>query len=63
MHCGSNKKRMKKGMGGHVQTVDGITDGNAAARREMKYGGGKIKMAKGGQPSYKHGECPKGKPC
>jgi len=47
MHCGT---KMKK-------------DGNASARRGMKYGGGKIGMKKGGQPSYKHGECPKGKAC
>ena len=47
MHCGT---KMKK-------------DGNASARREMNYSGGKIGMKKGGQPSYKHGECPKGKAC
>ena len=41
----------------------GKIDGNAAARRETKYGGGRMKYAKGGQPMYKHGECPKGKPC
>ena len=57
MHCGS-KKRMKKEMGGKI-------DGNAAARRETKYGGGRMEMKKGGgtQPMYKHGECPQGKPC
>jgi len=55
MHCGT--KRMKKGMGGHSNI------GNEMARREMKYSGGKIGMKKGGQPSYKHGECPKGKAC
>ena len=47
MHCGS---KMKK-------------DGNASARREKNYSGGKISMKKGRQPSYKHGECPKGKAC
>jgi len=61
MHCGT--KRMKKGMGGHSDI------GNQMARREtreMKYGGGTMSregLKKGGQPSYKHGECPKGKPC
>ena len=55
MHCGT--KRMKKRMGGHSDI------GNQMARREMKYGGGKIGMKKGGQPSYKYGECPKGKAC
>ena len=48
--------------GGHVKKVDNIQDGNKAARREMMYGG-RMKYAKGGQPMYKHGECPKGKPC
>jgi hypothetical protein len=58
MHCGT-KKRMKKRMGGHSDI------GNEMARREMKYGGGMARdgLKKGGQPSYKHGECPKGKPC
>jgi len=58
MHCGT-KKRMKKEMGGYADI------GNQMARREMKYGGGMPRdgLKKGGQPSYKHGECPKGKPC
>lgn len=49
MHCGT---KMKK-------------DGNASARRENKYKGGMARNSykKGGQPMYKHGECPKGKPC
>ncbi len=54
---------MRKGMGGNVRPVDGITDANKSARREFAYGGSAVKMAKGGQPKYKHGECPKGKPC
>ena len=62
MHCGS-KKRVRKGMGGNVRPVDGITDANKSARREFAYGGSAVKMAKGGQPKYKHGECPKGKHC
>lgn len=49
-------------MGGKVKPVDGITDANKSARREYAYGGD-VKMSKGGQPKYKHGECPKGKPC
>ena len=48
-------------MGGmEVKKVDGIMDGNKAARREtreMKYEGGKA--MNGSQPSYKHGEMPK----
>ena len=46
-------------MGGHSDI------GNRMARREMSYGGSMSREAlkKGGQPSYKHGECPKGKPC
>ena len=49
MHCGT---KMKK-------------SGNAAARREKKYAGGMSRdsLKNGGQPSYKHGECPKAKPC
>jgi len=43
-------------MGGKVEKVDGITDGNKAARRELREGG---KAMKGSQPSYKHGEMPK----
>lgn len=50
---------MKKG---HGEMVKKPVDGNALARREYAYGGD-VKMAKGGQPMYKHGECPKGKPC
>ena len=60
MHCGT--KRMKKMDGGHVRKVDNIQDANKSARREMM-SGGRVKYAKGGQPMYKHGECPKGKPC
>ena len=56
-HCGT--KRMKKG---HGEMVKKPVDGNAFARREYAYGGD-VKMSKGGQPKYKHGECPKGKPC
>ena len=63
MHCGT-KKRMKKGMGGPLGDYKGDI-GNESARRETKYGGGRMEMKKGGgtQPMYKHGECPKGKPC
>ena len=38
--------------GGEVEKVDGITDGNKAARREYM---------KGGQVHYAHGEMPKAK--
>lgn len=55
---------MKKGMGGPLGDYKGDI-GNESARRETKYGGGRMEMKKGGgtQPMYKHGECPKGKPC
>jgi len=47
-----------------VSKVDNIKDGNKAARREMRYGGGKMDKRYG----MKHGgkmskEMPKGKPC
>jgi len=34
-------------------------------KRKQKSTGGMARDSykKGGQPSYKHGECPKGKPC
>ena len=55
---------MKKGMGGQLGDYKGDI-GNESARRETKYDGGRMEMKKGGgtQPMYKHGECPKGKPC
>jgi hypothetical protein len=56
MGGGYKKKMMGYSMGGKVEKVDGITDGNKAARRELREGG---KAMKGSQPSYKHGEMPK----
>ena len=55
---------MKKETGGKIGDYKGDI-GNESARRETKYGGGRMEMKKGGgtQPMYKHGECPKGKPC
>ena len=45
-------KRDSEGMygfskGGHVKKVDGIMDGNKAARRENMYGGGRMKYNAG----------------
>tara|TARA_R100000406_G_scaffold51424_1_gene34929 strand:- start:464 stop:649 length:186 start_codon:yes stop_codon:yes gene_type:complete len=59
-HCGT--KRKKKGMGGPIGDYKNDI-GNKFAKRENRYGGGKVQMKKGGQPMYKHGECPKGKAC
>ena len=55
---------MKKETGGKIGDYKGDI-GNESARREKKYSGGRMEMKKGGgtQPMYKHGECPKGKPC
>jgi len=50
------KKMKGYSIGGEVKPVDGIMDGNKAARRELREGG---KAMKGSQPSYKHGEMPK----
>jgi hypothetical protein len=52
MGGGYKKKMMGYSMGGEVEKVDGITDGNKAARRELM---------KGGQVHYAHGEMPKAK--
>jgi|DEB0MinimDraft_4_1074332.scaffolds.fasta_scaffold274513_2 hypothetical protein len=51
-----DKKRTGYMGGMEVKKVDGIMDGNKAARRELREGG---KAMKGSQPSYKHGEMPK----
>ena len=40
-------KRMNYMMGSKVEKVDGIMDGNKAARRENMYGGGRMKYNAG----------------
>ena len=57
------KKMKGYSMGGEVKPVDGIMDANKSARREMKYGGGKMKKRYGMKHGGMAGAMPKGKPC